>query len=177
MNLKIAYMPFSNDDAVKRIAENVIANHNSQHKVDRFDPKLYTTGNKALKSVYRFQQLYIICHGSPGSNSIYATDNRAMSVTELAKQLHDEKLTIAINKVKLYCCHGGLNGAASTASKLKDAMVAAGFTDVSVYGYTMFMTGGLVGSHKRGEEDIYDSTGKTVVEVRNYAAKSVRVKF
>lgn len=177
MNLKVAYMPFASDDAVQRIANAVITNHNANHKVDRFEPNIVHTGANALKKVYRFQQLYIITHGSPGSDSIFATDGRAMNVTDLAKQLRDEKLTVAIKKVKLYACHGGLDGANSTAKKLKDAMVAAGFTDVSVYGYLTFMTGQLVGSHKRGEEDVYDDTGTTVVDVNYYSAKSVRVKY
>lgn len=177
MNLKVAYMPFPNDAAVQRIAESVINSHNANHRLDRFAPDIIFSGDKALKPVYRFQQLYIITHGSPGSDSIFPTSGAPMPVTDLAKQLRDEKLTVSINKVKLYACHGGLHGANSTASRLKDAMVAAGFTDVTVYGYTMFMTGALVGSHKRGEEDIYDSTGKNIIEVKHHAAKSVRTKF
>lgn len=177
MNLKVAYMPFANDAAVRQIAESVITNHNANHRVDRFAPDIIFSGADSLKPVFRFQQLYIITHGSPGSDSILATNGASMTVTQLAQQLLAEKLTVYINKIKLYACHGGLHGSNSTAKKLKDALATAGYTSVSVYGYTVFMTGALVGSHKRGEEDIYDPTGTRITEVKHHAAKSVRVRY
>ncbi len=173
MELKIAYCPFPNDDKLIRAASRVVASHNSKHLLDQFKTRVLVPGNRALKHVGTFQQLYIIAHGSSGASGIYDDGGAALSVQDLAAQLSDQGLTKSIHKVKLFVCQGGASGSNSTAKQLKDEMRSVGFTKVSVYGYTLFLAQGALtdDGHK-----LAASTPSRSADLIT-GAKSVRVKF
>lgn len=173
MNLKVMYVPFPNDAALISGADSIVKAHNSVHKVDRFRDEVVVPGTKALSSVMRIQQLYIVAHGAHGSDSVYDNANTALSVADMAQQLLDQKLTTAIGKVKLFCCNGGAGGVSSTAKQFKDAMRTKGFNNVSVYGYTnMVDQGGLHEGHKWAYSNVVNDAA-----VNSTGAKDVRVKF
>lgn len=175
MHLKVMYCPFPGDNVLIAAGERIIRVHNSKHKLDRFRTGVVVPGNKALKNVMRFQQLYVVAHGSSGSDSIYDDSGGAMHVDELAGQLFGQGLTTSIQKVKLFCCEGGLGGIQSTAAQLKTAMVCKCFNDVTTYGYTLLLAQGALtdeGAKMAGDYDF--GTGQWS-NVRG--AKSVRRKF
>lgn len=172
MNLKVGYIPFAGDDALEKMACTVMIGHNSVHKLDRFSPNYYTKGD-SLKHLYTFQQLYIFAHGAEGSPSMSSCTHETLFVNDLATQLKDAKLTLAIAKVKLWICSGGAGGALSTAKQLKDAMLAAGFNKVKVYGYTKTLDSGIVDGHKWGSDYDFD----TGVDSNIQYAKNIRVSF
>lgn len=180
MNLKVAYCPFPNDNSMIGNTQAVVDSHNSKHKFDRFDGKVVVSGAKALQHVSWFQQLYIVAHGDSGSDSITGDDGSSITMDALAKQLRDEKLTVAIRKVKLFVCEGG-KGDGSTASKLKIAMRREGFTRVSVYGYTLCLAIGALtddGRHKLAADLEEDDEGDLVpIAGTVTGAKSSRRKF
>lgn len=171
MNLKVMYVPFPNDAVLISGAGAIVRAHNSKHRVDQFRDDVVVPGTKALSSVMRIQQLYIVTHGAHGSDAVFDDDENELKVTDLAQQLLDQKLTTSIGKVKLYCCNGGSGGVDSTAKQFKDAMRAKGFNNVSVYGYTFMLDqGGLFEGHKWAYGGLED-------DAPNASAKSVRVKF
>jgi hypothetical protein len=140
----VPYCPFPYDDALIEAAEQVVRSHNSQHMLDQFRNGVVVPGDGALKDVYRFQQLYIIAHGSSGAGGIYDDDGDELSVDDLTQQLLDQRLTTAIAKVKLFVCQGGAAGSSSTARQLKAAMVSRGFNSVTVNGYMLFLSQGAL---------------------------------
>lgn len=172
MNLKVGYIPFAGDADLEQMACTTMIGHNSAHKLDRFSPNYYTKGD-SLRHLYTFQQLYIFAHGAEGSPSMSSCTHETLFVGDLAKQLKDAKLSLAIAKVKLWICSGGAGGALSTAKQLKDAMVAAGFTKVKVYGYTKTLDSGMLDGHKWGSDYDFD----TQVDSNIQYAKDIRVKF
>lgn len=180
MNLKVAYCPFPNDNSMIGNTQSVLDSHNSKHKVDRFEGTAVVSGPKALQHVSWFQQLYIVAHGDTGSDSITGDDGSSITMAALAKQLRDEKLTVAIRKVKLFVCEGG-KGDGSTASQLKQAMQKEGFTKVSVYGYSLCLAIGFMtddGRHKLAADLEEDEDGDLVaIAGTETGAKSSRRKF
>lgn len=172
MNLKVGYIPFAGDKDLEDMACTTMNGHNSAHKLDRFSPYYHTKGN-SLKHIYNFQQLYIFAHGAEGGPDVESCTGEILLVTDLAKQLRDAKLSTSIAKVKLWICKGGAGGANSTAKQFKDAMVAAGFTRVMVYGYTKTLDAGMLNGHKWGSD--YDSA--TQIDSNIEYAKNIRVKF
>jgi len=175
MNLKVMYCPFPNDRVLIEAGERIIASHNSKHRVDRFREYVVVPGDKALEDVYRFQQLYIVAHGSHGAATIFDDTGGPLHVMDLAKQLRDQKLTTAIRKVKLFCCQGGLGGINSTASQLKDAMRSSGFNSVLVYGYQLLLAQGALTDEGHKMAGDYDFGTKQWLNI--HGAKSVRVRF
>ncbi|MEY4765641.1 MAG: hypothetical protein RI907_2314 [Pseudomonadota bacterium] len=172
MELKQMYCPFPGDANLIAACERVIKAHNSKHILDQFKKDVLTPGDKVLKNMSMFQQLYIVAHGAPGSGSVYSDSNVALSMADLAKQLKEQGLTSRIRKVKLYACQGGSNGQNATANQLKAAMLTQGFTSVSTYGYTMDLAQGA----------LTDDGGKVAYPYADrdddpVSAKSVRVKF
>jgi hypothetical protein len=177
MSLKVMYVPFANDADLIAGADRIVKAHNSAHRVDTFRDGVVVPGDKALDNVMRFQQLYIVAHGTAGANFVESNDGTKLSVTDLAKQLAAQKLTKAIYKVKLYCCNGGVGGVNSTAKLLKDALRAEAFTNVSVYGYTQQLDQGrLVDGHKEAYSGVdFHDDGSWTMQGQT-GAKSVRVK-
>jgi len=172
VSLKQMYCPFPNDATLIGAGERLIKGHNAHHTLDQFNKNVITPGTKSLKDVNMFQQLYIVAHGAAGADSIYDDAGAALNVTALAKQLKDQGLTNRIRKVKLYACQGGSSGSASTAKRLKDAMVLAGFNNVTAYGYTMDLAQGATTAE--GGKIAYPYADRNDDAKR---AKSVRVKF
>jgi hypothetical protein len=172
VNLKVAYLPFPSAPALRRLAGNVVAAHNAVHRWDRFAPKLLVSGSGALASVGRYQQLYIFALGRAKEPVLAADDGVWVDMDALAQQLRGERLTTAIRKVKLWASESGAGGSSSTAARLKRAMVAAGFSHVSVYGYTKALGDFTSGRHKVAAD--VDAAGNPIA---TYAAKSVRVRF
>lgn len=172
MNLKVGYIPFADDDELEQVASTTMVGHNSAHVLDRFSPRYYTKGD-SLKHIYNFQQLYLFAHGSEGNRHVSSSKHENCFVDELAKQLCDQRLSMSIAKVKLWVCSGGAGDEQSTAKHLRDAMVAAGFTKVQVYGYTKVLDAGMRNGHKWGSD--YDFATKIDRNIQN--AKKFRVHF
>lgn len=175
MNLKVMYCPFPNDTVLIEAAERIVRCHNSKHRLDQFRNNPVIAGTKGLSDVMSIQQVYIVAHGSAGANSIFDDSGGSLSVDDLAKQLKKDGLTTSVRKVKLYCCQGGSNGAASTAAQLKRALQGQGFDNVTTYGYTMLLAqGGLTdeGAKMAGDYDFGSQQWSNVT-----GAKSVRQKF
>ena len=175
MNLKVMYCPFPGDAVLIAAGERIVRVHNSKHKLDQFRDGVTVPGTKALKNVNRFQQVYIVAHGSHGSADIFDDSGGTLSVGDLAQQLRDQGLTTSINKVKLFCCEGGLGGINSTARQLKDAMIAKGFNDVTTYGYTLLLAQGALTEDGAKMAGNYDFGSQSWSNIQG--AKSVRQKF
>lgn len=175
MHLKVMYCPFPGDAVLIGAGERIVRVHNSKHRLDQFREGVSVPGKKALKNVGRFQQLYIVAHGSSGAAAIYDDSGGALSVHDLAQQLRDDGLTTAIQKVKLFCCEGGLGGISSTAKQFKDAMIAKGFNNVTTYGYTLLLAQGALTEDGAKMAGSYDFGTKQWSNVQG--AKSVRQKF
>ena len=175
MNLKVMYCPFPNDAVLIAAGERIVRVHNSKHTLDQFRNKVSVSGPKALADVMGVQQLYIVAHGSAGSDKIFDDSGGSLTVTALAKQLKAEGLTTSVRKVKLYCCEGGSDGENSTAARLKDALIQEGFTSVTTYGYTMLLAQGALTDEGAKMAGNYDFGTKQWSDVQG--AKSVRQKF
>lgn len=172
MNLKVAYLPFPSAPALRRLANNVVAAHNAVHRWDRFAPEVLVSGSGALTSVRRYQQLYIFALGRAKEPLLTADGGAWVDTDALAQQLRGEGLTTAIRKVKLWASESGAGGLSSSAARLKRAMVAAGFSHVSVYGYMKALGDFTSGRHKVAAD--VDAAGHAIAI---YPAKSMRVRF
>jgi hypothetical protein len=97
--------------------------HNSNHRLDQFHAQLLTPASY-LGGIYRFQQLYIFAHGLPGADHVQDSSGVRMSVTELAKRLKEQGLTVSIRTIKLWVCSAGTGTteAKPTAEQFKNAM-------------------------------------------------------
>lgn len=170
MILKVGYLPFPADQQLIDMTERVIVGHNASHRMDQFNAKLHKPGTKALQGVLRIQQLYVFAHGTTGGDAVLDSTGGSMTLTDLAQQLRDQKLTTSIHKIKLWACEGGKGADTSMAKQFKDALVTAGFTNVTVYGYTKLLASGLEDGHKFGGDTYNWDTGE-------YAGKSVASKM
>lgn len=175
MELKVAYMPFPNDNQLLEMTRRVINGHNDSHKLDRFKKEFILAGADALSGVHSYQQVYIFAHGTCKGDSIMDSTGGSMTVQDLAKQLKDQKLTRRIGKIKLWICEGSAGGMDSTAAKFKDAIVLQGYRDTSVYGYSKLLASGMSsdGKHKYGGD--YDWSTHTWSNTQT--AKNIRTKF
>lgn len=173
MNLKIAYVPFDDDSVCMQLAETLIANHNANHRFDRFAATPIAAGNNSLGRVFFFQQTYIVGQiNAIGGNRLYGTPDSSIGLVELASQLRDEGLTRRIRKIKLWVSNGGAGGLDSTASQFKAALQAAGFQRTAVYGYSKPLMDFVRDGHKMAADLGVDGVAKEFVP-----ANSVRVRF
>jgi hypothetical protein len=173
--MKIAYLPFGNDDELLNMTRNVVRSFH-RGALSLFQEQFHQTilvsdgVSKVLKKVRTGQQLYVFCHGDTGADAIFDSNGGQMSVDDLAWQLDADGLSTGHRVIKLWACRGGA-GPNSTAAQFKQALRNQGFNNVTVYGYTQDLwsdTKGVLASKQAGNSDDFADAVR---------AKNVRVRY
>jgi hypothetical protein len=153
--MKIAYCPFQ-DEKTERLIERNISKFHAWTPFEKFDKNVRCHdggATKVLADVKYSQQLYVFGHGRVKGGTISDCSKNRMTIKDLADQIFQDGLSISHEKVKLHSCWGGVGDEESNAAKLKEAMLALGYTKLTVYGYTEALktsTSGVFG-YKRGK--------------------------